>query len=338
MPAAYNADDRTIYVEGFPKTTTIDHLRAFFEPYSHVLAVRLPKFHGGDPKGFAFVELALLEDVDRVLQELSDRPFSVPDVPSDPSLAEPLRIMTLAEWSDFKDSYKQIKKLVAKETKKQRAKQTQQALVLPPGRAAGQVKSVQEPYRTPFVPGVIIQLTELSPDSSKAGIAKELAHHGQVKFVEYTAGQAVASVRCVDASSAQAILRAAHSQAFPFKVSELRGGAEKKFWQTLWSAQDAKHSIKPAVKNEPFKSEVEPERPASHTAASKRSLSESLESDAIVAAQPSSSTTTEAPAAKKRRTTRRKKKSHGAATGAAARVHTFFEIEEEERDDQGENE
>ncbi|CAG0921832.1 unnamed protein product [Notodromas monacha] len=51
-----NSDDCIVYVEGFPRTATIDSVKAIFSQWGNVHFISLPKFPNDRPKGFGFVE------------------------------------------------------------------------------------------------------------------------------------------------------------------------------------------------------------------------------------------------------------------------------------------
>ena len=66
-----NADDCTIYVEGFGPEMTIDRLKDTFVHFGKIDYISLPKYSTGDKlnKGFAFVEFHLPESVAKAIEK-----------------------------------------------------------------------------------------------------------------------------------------------------------------------------------------------------------------------------------------------------------------------------
>ncbi len=65
-----------LYVGNIPFTATEEHLLEFFANIGEVASVRVVVVpHTGQPKGFAFVEMAEEGDAKRAIAELNGKPF-----------------------------------------------------------------------------------------------------------------------------------------------------------------------------------------------------------------------------------------------------------------------
>ncbi len=67
---------KRLYVGNIPFKATEEHLREFFANIGEVASVRVVVVpHTGQPKGFAFIEMAEEGDAKRAIAELNGKPF-----------------------------------------------------------------------------------------------------------------------------------------------------------------------------------------------------------------------------------------------------------------------
>ncbi len=67
---------KKLYVGNIPFKATEEHLREFFANIGEVASVRVVVVpHTGQPKGFAFIEMAEEGDAKRAIAELNGKPF-----------------------------------------------------------------------------------------------------------------------------------------------------------------------------------------------------------------------------------------------------------------------
>ena len=107
-------DARTCYVEGFPLTIGLEELASIFGKIGPISYVKLPKFKDGQLKRFAFVEFQSQQHCAEACTKLNNFvPQEFHNVAERESLT-PMRVISKAEWLQFKRTLTEIKQEVGK--------------------------------------------------------------------------------------------------------------------------------------------------------------------------------------------------------------------------------
>lgn len=93
-------DERTIYVETLRADATREHITETFKRFGEVAYVSMPRFPGGNCKGFGFVEFREVEAAKKALTSVRKGNLEVPRFPA-------LRALPRAEWRRRKEQYKE---------------------------------------------------------------------------------------------------------------------------------------------------------------------------------------------------------------------------------------
>lgn len=70
-----NANEKELYITGLPRSVTIEQVRQFFEPHTHVEDVRMPMRPDGKARGIAFVQCRTPLDARRAMQATNSTKF-----------------------------------------------------------------------------------------------------------------------------------------------------------------------------------------------------------------------------------------------------------------------
>eukprot|EP01105_Mastigella_eilhardi_P028691 TRINITY_DN962_c0_g1_i1.p1 TRINITY_DN962_c0_g1~~TRINITY_DN962_c0_g1_i1.p1 ORF type:complete len:455 (-),score=166.91 TRINITY_DN962_c0_g1_i1:132-1454(-) len=222
------ANDRTLYVKGWPKDKepTIDEVQEFFSAkVGPVALVRLRRFKTKEFKGTMLIEFETKEAVAKALQEKPKLHDTVE-----------MQYMAKADWEKEKTEEYEKKKAARKakgegeDDKKPDSKD----------RKRGAQQMLTE--RT-FNPGMILKLEGVPADTDSMKLKEEIAKIERPKFVDVGEG-GVAHSRFLTPEAAQKVREHLSKEGntlfgVTMTASVLEGEAEKQYWAHVWEAQEA---------------------------------------------------------------------------------------------------
>jgi lupus La protein len=108
LPEENTADKRTLYVKGFPATSTLEEIEAFLEKFGDIKAIRMRRYKTTkDFKGSIFVEFGVEEQAQKFLAEQQNLKYKTED-------EKPLIIQSKESFNEEKEkereNYKEKKK------------------------------------------------------------------------------------------------------------------------------------------------------------------------------------------------------------------------------------
>eukprot|EP00434_Breviolum_minutum_P005395 symbB.v1.2.004757.t2/scaffold242.1/size254583/4 len=204
----YDPVQRTLYVEGLPLTFGIDDLTKFFSSYGQVKLVEVPQHRETrEPRGFAFVEFASVEEAEEALNACQG--LWPPTWPQRFD-GKTLRVMKKAQWHQQCREYKQLQAISHGPSfagrKKDLPPPTPTASppeTMPPEVAASAAASSSaasgaprpKPARTP---GCLVKLTGLAEDDESLCTlsVRQFAEHAvTVEYCDFVPSTSSAHVR-----------------------------------------------------------------------------------------------------------------------------------------------
>ena len=230
LPATDNSKECTIYVKGYPTDTdevTIDSVREQFSPYGEVALVRLRREPASRTfKGSVFVEF---KEKDSALAALAaahnaegavtltykDKPFDC--------------VMSLQDWVERRNAKKKGNKNNSETT---------------PEETSGKRKA-DEIEEDNYTPGLIIKVEGVPAEATLFQLKDALKAHGDVKYVDFTAGETSATVRTADETSTKAVMDAIEKgitvlpETPVITATLLTGEEESNYWKIIAAASKA---------------------------------------------------------------------------------------------------
>lgn len=227
LPAVDNSKECTIYVKGFPlddPDVTIDSIKEQFMTFGTVTMVRLRKDLNKKFKGSCFIEYDQPSAVDAAVTAANQDGVVTLSYKGTPYLC----VMKLGEWLDRKaaKSGKSTEKKAGEDATGKRKRDDDGDGN--DGENEGESKPVS------FTPGLLIHVTGVPASSTVFELKDLFKPHGEVKYVEYNAGETTAYVRLADNGSANSVLGALDAK--EIKLGE--GDAESILGGTLVTGDD----------------------------------------------------------------------------------------------------
>eukprot|EP01112_Ceratiomyxa_fruticulosa_P004327 TRINITY_DN1481_c0_g1_i1.p1 TRINITY_DN1481_c0_g1~~TRINITY_DN1481_c0_g1_i1.p1 ORF type:complete len:391 (-),score=123.99 TRINITY_DN1481_c0_g1_i1:257-1429(-) len=247
---------RTIYVKGWPKTTTIEDVEKFFAPHGTVLSVRLRRLENKDFKGSLFVEFATEDEALSVLNKKPQIPETVVEIKKDeagPSetaiLKRTLLYMTKGEWTQEKHEELQRHRTTIQkrkqeendEKKKKKAKKEEERLEEEKKREEKEKERANRPIR----PGLILKFGNIPPGQNCYTLKAIFEIYGAVRHVDYKKDEPTGYIRFLDPRTPLELIKG-----FTDKKTQIgdktptfelvTGDEEKAYWDTVTAAIAAK--------------------------------------------------------------------------------------------------
>lgn len=208
----------TVYVKGFPATTTLDDLYAFFEPHGKVLQIFMRRFPTTKQfKGSVFVTFETSEQV-KQLMDLSE-----------------LKHQEEVLQKETQEDYLKRKGPVLESAKAARMKRDQEK-----DEKKKQREEAEEAfYKSQMVLGSVIHLKGLNSEGTRENLKELFDTYAKIKWVDYNKGEPEAYVRFVEENKAQiAIDGALKAGDGELKIRDakleyrvLEGEEEQEFWK-----------------------------------------------------------------------------------------------------------
>eukprot|EP01017_Pseudomicrothorax_dubius_P030844 TRINITY_DN3877_c0_g2_i3.p1 TRINITY_DN3877_c0_g2~~TRINITY_DN3877_c0_g2_i3.p1 ORF type:complete len:358 (+),score=96.92 TRINITY_DN3877_c0_g2_i3:55-1128(+) len=180
-------NQRTIYVEDFPSNVTHEDLARIFSKVGTILNLSLPKFSDSkQPKGFAFIEYTKEEEAKAATEyfdNLVPEEF-VENTEQYKGKIFPLRVIPKAEWLRYKEEFKKMKKELLKSAD-----------------TYGREREAEK-----LLPGTLVRITGLGPNSTKQSIKLALANFYEPSYVDYKRGSNECIVRFSTPAVAEAFV------------------------------------------------------------------------------------------------------------------------------------
>lgn len=247
---------RTIYVKGWPKTTTIEDVEKFFAPHGTVLSVRFRRLENKDFKGSLFVEFATEDEALSVLNKKPQIPETLVEIKKDeagPSetavLKRTLLYLTKAEWTQEKhEELQKHRTLVQKrkqedndEKKKKKSKREEERLEEEKKREEKEKEKANRPLR----PGLIIKFGNIPAGQTCYTLKAIFEIYGAVRHVDYKKDEPTGYIRFLDPKTPLELIKGftdkkaqIGEQTPTFEL--LTGDEEKAYWETVQAAIAAK--------------------------------------------------------------------------------------------------
>ena len=234
-------DQRTVYVEPLPPSTTREALSELFAFFGPVQYISLPRFQSGVLKGFAFVEF---ESVDTAERCAAASPLnSVTGIPT-------MTVIPRKKWAEAKARYNATAKRMRRSCPDGSLEAFHPALrlaELPPLSQEKQPKHLNNDNSAPrFEPGVVVRVSGL-PETYKGLrltrkiIAKALEEYGPLAYVDFaTSNPSLGHARFMHAVNA---LEAASSTTLFGKYIDmclLGGKDEQMYWEKLQASAQSR--------------------------------------------------------------------------------------------------